>query len=90
MATRSTTSRRRSTMIYLFDMSPLATLLAATAQMRALTPTDRERAAWVTERAWLVAGVAVGLAACVVAFPEWRAASPATTDQPEGRRRAAA
>ena len=57
-------------------MRTLAALLRETANMRAMYPTEREREAY----AYLMAGTALGLAACVLAWPEWRCA-PDETDQ---------
>lgn len=55
-------------------MRTLTALLRATATMRAMYPTERERDTY----AYFLAGTAMGLAACLVAFPSWQAAPDET------------
>ena len=59
-------------------MRTLTALLRETANMRAMFPSDREQNAY----AYFMAGTAMGLAACIVAFPSWQAA-PDETQQTE-------
>lgn len=62
-------------------MRTLTALLRETANMRAMYPSDRERDAY----AYFLAGTAMGLAACIVAFPSWQAEPEQTgeTDKTE-------